>query len=127
VSLDFFVRFCATIQAETYRVQRPYDVNNPDANTVSVPGRELTTSEVVYMESGIKQQCRELQQGKRYVDHPKVNEADVWRPGLPKFSFISHAWENPFVLLLDTLTDHFNKQQADFRSIYVWIDIFASA
>ena len=128
VSLAFLVRFWEekiNEPGKTYTVQRPWN-EDENANQVhNVTGPELTTGEVVKC---IIQEAYKKGSHRRYAD--LLGPEEVWADdGRPPFHFISHAFGNPFKLMIDALVTRFRaaNDEGTRASTFVWIDIFASA
>ena len=109
-------------QGKVYdNVQRPWSADKI-ANLISVPAPEMTTGELVT--HVIKPATKGTQ--RRYAELSGMLES-VWAPdnGLQPFAFISHAFGNPFRLVIDAVLEKYGAENAE--TTFVWIDIFASA
>ena len=102
-------------------LQRPSSAD-PAANLVTVPGQEMRTEELV--EQVIKPATEKTR--RRFAELEEAADS-VWSPdrGHPPFAFVSHAFKNPFRLVIDALLLKY--KGADLDTTFVWIDIFASA
>ena len=48
-----------------------------------------------------------------------MSGTDVWAPGRGPLFFVSHAFDNPFQLLVDSLLEHFRDR--DPRDVFLWL------
>ena len=106
---------------EPYLVSPTYDPKNPKAPDVMVAADKLTTKQVV---QAIIKKTTEKRGKCRYAE--TLEPEDVWSPDRKVgFTFISHAFDNEFNLILQTLKAIYPEKSCDPKNTFVWLDIFA--
>lgn len=118
VSVSFLLGFKKMhLTGKSYKVPRDWD---KESDCDDVDGEDLTTKAVV--ELIIKPMCKQSLCRFAELLEPK----DVWAEGKRPFTFISHAFSNKFMLVLDSLPEEYTLEKAK-KETFVWLDIFASA
>lgn len=119
VSVSFLLDFKKMyLTGKSYKV--PRDWYDKHSVCDDVDGENLTTKAVV--ELIIKRECKQSKCRFAELLEPK----DVWAEGKGPFTFISHAFSNKFMLVLDSLPEEYTLEKAK-KETFIWLDIFASA
>lgn len=103
----------------------PIQVKSLDASSAARGGRPLSTTEV--RDTFIRGATGAPRGNCRFVEVPEeILPAERWaRDSADPLYFVSHAWGNPFSLVVESLLAHFRAAGAIPDCVFVWVDIFA--